>query len=147
MFLPECAKATTFRKWITKALICRVACQHLFYPCAVLLANDLFRWKTFLLMKGTMGLLYVYTIRLFAKEPVAWFSIETTIYKGESRISKILIQSRSNIWRVVFWEGSSMVSCWCHQIMIFETSKRGRKFVEKEILIRLDDLTTFGQTK
>ena len=89
MFLPECAKATTFRKWITKALICRVACQHLFYPCAVLLANDLFRWKTFLLMKGTMGLLYVYTIRLFAKEPVAWFSIETTIYKGESRISKI----------------------------------------------------------
>ena len=36
-----------------------------------------------------MGLLYVYTIRLFAKEPVAWFSIETTIYKGESRISKI----------------------------------------------------------
>ena len=28
----------------------------------------------------------------------------------------------------------------------FETSKRGRKFVEKEILIRLDDLTTFDQT-
>ena len=59
----------------------------------------------FLLMKWTMGLSYIYTIRFFVKEPVAWISIETVIYKGESKISKILIQSRSNIKRVVFEKG------------------------------------------
>ena len=70
------------------------------------------------------------------------------IYRSTSLQTRKWISNDCNSRQVkhlegCFWEGSWMVSCWCHLIMIFETSKRGRN---RGKLIRLDDLTTFGQT-
>ena len=82
-------------------------------------------------------------LRLFVKRNSSLiFNRNYCLQKNE--IWKTVIQSRSNCWRVVFEEGRwfrvDVIWSW-----FFERSNRGGKR-RKRKLIRLDDLTKFGQT-
>ena len=138
----------------------------------VLLANESFWWKMFFLMKWTILLswhiqscvkpsnhqdgislnMLLYIINLEEWNWVDQLDFRHVVFKEFTDVFSL----QKGKWNLkdcnsrqikhlegCFWRGSWMVSCRCHLIMVFETSKRGRN---RGKLIRLDDLTTFGQT-